>query len=219
MAFYCSAASLGLQPFTTQFELRLGEASHYFRKFDHHVSFLPFLRMLPPSLQITREALETNRCFFIHLGLAMSIHPFVLQAAFRAMTAQLLPTLPIDSPALDIIPTVTDYAGFVDANCLCYVWPAEFEQYRICIISNSSSGAAPMFSCFSSRGEAAKVDIIIHCDGSHFTLLQPLLPRNVVGFSVSQLLLEAMHARSVVQKFSCQNMGTLQTLQNSLLQL
>lgn len=212
-AFNCSAVLLGLQPFVSQFELRLPLAAGslmYFRRFDHHVSFVPFLRAIPPGLQISRGALETNRCFFIHLGLAMKIHPFALQQAFRRMALHLLPLLPADSPALDIVPTINEYAGFVDANCLCYLWPQEFAQFRICIISNPAS-AAPMFSCFSSSGKVAKFDILVHCDGSHFTLLQPM-HSGTPQFSLSQLLTEASHAGCVVQQYACQNLCHLKTL-------
>ena len=30
-------------------------------------------------------AVETNRCFFLHLGVACGIHPFALQCYFRHM--------------------------------------------------------------------------------------------------------------------------------------
>jgi hypothetical protein len=69
----------------------------------------------------------------------------------------------------DIISTVNEYSGFVDANCLCFLWPREFNGARICFISGSFD--KPMFSCFSVKGHAVNRDIIIHCSGSHFTLL------------------------------------------------
>ena len=68
---------------------------------DYQVSFAGFLQHLPFELQMTRSAMETNRykltvpafdlelcyimgrCFFLHLGIAVSIHPFALQTAFR----------------------------------------------------------------------------------------------------------------------------------------
>ena len=41
------------------------------------------------------------------------------------------------------------YAGFVDANCLLYLWPSEFDSCRICIISGNLN--RPIFSCFLSK--------------------------------------------------------------------
>ena len=41
------------------------------------------------------------------------------------------------------------YAGFVDANCLLYLWPSEFDSCRICIISGNLN--RPIFSCFLSN--------------------------------------------------------------------
>lgn len=195
---------------TSSSETFLPTRSYYFYKDDYHVSFIPFLRFLSPDLQVSRQALETNRCFFIHLGIAVGMHPFALQTALRYMAAELLrapgSALTDETPAMDIVPTLIEYAGFVDANCLCYLWPDEFRNKRICIISNTST-SRPMFSCFSAINVPdadLEADIIIHCDGSHFTLLRPLKHD---GHSVlSQLLLEAAQYKCIVQNFRCQNL-------------
>ena len=212
-AFNFSLLRPSVSPYTTPFELRIGSTSrHLFYKDDYGVSFMPSLRCcVSPELQVTREALETNRCFFIHLGIATNIHPFALQAAFRHMTNQLLfnprGRMSIDetSPVMDLVPTLTEYAGFVDANSLNYLWPDEFHLKRICLISNSAT-THPMFSCFTTKGikpHEIEVDVLIHCDGSHFTLLRPMHHR---GQSVlSQLVQDAKHSACLVQTFECDN--------------
>ena len=56
-----------------------------FHRLDFFISFLRFFN--PPRgwgkeesmLKSSREAIETNRCFFIHLGIAINVHPFALQ--------------------------------------------------------------------------------------------------------------------------------------------
>ena len=49
----------------------------------------------------------------------------------------------------ELLTSVVIYAGFVDANCLIYLWPEEFDSCRICVISGSFS--KPIFSCFLSE--------------------------------------------------------------------
>ena len=71
--------------------------------------------------------------------------------------------------------SVMEYAGLVDANVLSFLFPLEFTQFRILIISGSMS--SPMFSSFQSDQINTQLDItevIIHCHNSHFTLLKPI---------------------------------------------
>ena len=184
-------------PYVAPFELRIGSlVRHYFFKDDYGVSFIPALRCcIPPELQVTREALETNRCFFLSLGMATNMHPFALQTAFRCMAKQILTDNRLndagDTPALDLVPTFIEYAGFVDANSFLYLWPDEFHRKCVCIVSNSHTNQ-PMFSCFTAKGVKSseiEVDILIHCDGSHFTLLRPA--RHDGHSILSQLLKDA----------------------------
>ena len=62
--------------------------------FHRHDFYISFLRFFNPArgaawgaeeqqLKGTREAIETNRCFFIHLGVAINVHPFALQVRGR----------------------------------------------------------------------------------------------------------------------------------------
>ena len=84
--------------------------------------------------------------------------------------------------ARDIISTVLLPSGFVDANALSFLWLKEFDQFRICFISGPLTN--PIFCCFESniKNKNELIDIIIRCDGSHFTLLKP-----VAGISTNQV--------------------------------
>jgi hypothetical protein len=70
---------------------------------------------------------------------------------------------------------VTQYCGLVDANALCFMWPQELEHYRLLFVSGPAS--QPMFSVFTPSTTTASttdhVEVILHCNGSHFTLLRP----------------------------------------------
>lgn len=112
-------------------------------------------------------------------GVALQIHPFALQTAFRLRTRQLLSKDSTDDLAKEILSTVVETAGLVDANCLMYLWPAEFRAYRVCIISGDAN--LPIISIFQSKhleaSGGSNVDtvpeIILRCRGCHFTLLRP----------------------------------------------
>lgn len=43
-------------------------------------------------LVLSLTAGDCVRCFFIHLGIALGIHPFALQCAFRSMAARAMDT-------------------------------------------------------------------------------------------------------------------------------
>jgi hypothetical protein len=88
---------------------------------------------------MARSAVESNRCFFLHLGIALNIHPFALQVACRHLAKQLLGETQADDYSLraDILPSVLGYAHFVDANALIWLWLREFGPYRICMLSGT----------------------------------------------------------------------------------
>lgn len=68
-------------------ELFINNKSYIFIQDDFHVSFLPFMPFLTLELQMDKCAIETNRCFFLHLGVAVGVHPYLLQTAFRFFAA------------------------------------------------------------------------------------------------------------------------------------
>ena len=74
---------------------RFGERSFfYFSKKDVGVSYTELLRKcgVPEEVIVAHPAatFETNRCFFLHLGLATGLNPFLLQACFRREARRLL---------------------------------------------------------------------------------------------------------------------------------
>lgn len=148
-----------------------------FERHDFYVSYSSFLRDLSPDLMMSKEALEMNRCFFLSLGVALGIHPFVLQTAFRSIASTKMAKTRIgedDVLSSIFLETVTQYAGLVDANVLSCLWFAEFINCRICLISGDAS--QPLFMSFTTKGCTDNLaDILIHCDGQHFTLLRPLV--------------------------------------------
>ncbi len=54
-SFYCPP------PVTRSRSLFMGPRAFSFHQDDFSVSFVPFLRTLPPELQVARPAIETNR--------------------------------------------------------------------------------------------------------------------------------------------------------------
>ena len=123
------------------------------------------------------------------------------------MTANLLEDKEHEDASLmmDILPSVLQYAGLVDANALIFLWPQEFVNFRVCIISGSPH--MPLISCFSAR-EAdldSLNDILIYCDGTHFTLLRPnkqseVKTNNETLSVVPNLLLQAKNHNCIVQE-------------------
>ena len=86
-----------------------------------------------------------------------------------------------------------NYAGFVDANCLLYIWPKEMQRSRICLISGDLQ--KPIFCTFFPQNVVNMDqldDIIVHSDGSHFTLLKPAVAENSSSFSVRACVLACL---------------------------
>eukprot|EP00602_Paraphysomonas_sp_CaronLab_P013286 CAMPEP_0185041780 /NCGR_PEP_ID=MMETSP1103-20130426/41527_1 /TAXON_ID=36769 /ORGANISM="Paraphysomonas bandaiensis, Strain Caron Lab Isolate" /LENGTH=427 /DNA_ID=CAMNT_0027581673 /DNA_START=49 /DNA_END=1329 /DNA_ORIENTATION=+ len=190
------------QPHRTllSFSLFCNGAPHQmsFYRHDFHVSFSSFLPNLPSTLKECKYAVETNRCFFIHLGVALNIHPFALQVYFRRFSADRVAQTS-DDLEKEILNSCLQYAGFVDANCLLYIWPEEFHDARVCIISGTTK---PMFTTFYSGEDCDRLrDIVVHSDGAHFTLLKPVSAERSSHFSVLPYLLStARSAGCVVQE-------------------
>lgn len=194
-------------PYITSYALAIGMETYMFQRLDFHVTFSNFLKDMPPELQMARSAVEVNRCFYLHLGVATSMHPFLLQVAFRNITANMLAELSKEDIQYEVMSSVTEFAGMVDANILSYLWPVEFTQFRICVISGQHN--APMFSYFVSgdldEREPVK-DVIIRCEMSHFTLLKPVGvsdngPGSDHNTSFMQMIIDAETAGCIVQRF------------------
>ena len=175
-------------PAYSEIAVHVGRQRFNFERHDFSLTYPPFFSDvdMPSDLQISKPFIETNRCFFIHLGVAMLVHPFVLQTSFRYEAQSRLTRLrgEGDTIAEIMYKTVLDYAAIVDANALCYLWPEELDEYVICIISGSLN--RPMFSIFRPGYSSTDypIEIIIHCERDHFTLLKPVSARRT-GFKVS----------------------------------
>lgn len=158
---------------------------------DFHASFVPLLTptltevlatSLPilDSLVISPTVCESNRCFFLHLGIATGIHPYLLQVYFRAMAFCLIEESKQRGESspwyLDIVQSVRDYAGFVDAQVLAFIWPRELDRFKLCFLSGSRE--SPVISVFNPPqgthiSPTATTEVLIYCNGSHFSLLRP----------------------------------------------
>ena len=157
-------------PTQSIFSLEFGGMRVNFIKDDFHISFMPFLRRLPADMQVCRSANEANRCFFLHLGVALRLHPFALQLAFRHLTSCVLSKSTSEMEKI-VLPSVQEYAGFVDANSLRFLWPREMNRFRICVISGSCK--APIFTCFAQKDHVCFIFCCSRLLSINFTL--PLL--------------------------------------------
>ena len=85
------------------------------------------------------------RSFFISVGVAMGVHPFGLQAGLRKLAIQRIQYERsignAYSEPLTILPALAAYGANIDARCLQYIWPDEFDNSRICFISKGVQGA------------------------------------------------------------------------------
>lgn len=175
---------------------------------DFHASYSSFLQpySLSAEVQASRAASESNRCFYLHLGVATQIHPFVLQFYFRQRAWQLLQLYKQHSHETvwyeDLLQSVLQYTGFVDANVLPFLWPREWHNFRICIISGHEK---PIFSLFEgsissvSKPATPMKEVLIHCNGAHFTLLRPRQFLSTTPHQQSHVPATPMHPQMIAQ--------------------
>jgi len=104
--------------------------------------------LFPPDFLSKHKfaTMETNRCFFLHLGIMAGVHPFALQASFRREARRQLDELDAAPPTNDdwemakreakrwALESLWGRSEYVDAQVLQYVWPAEFDDVRILIV-------------------------------------------------------------------------------------
>jgi hypothetical protein len=114
-----------------------------------------FTGVYPDHVQKVLDAFklnETNRCFYLALGIGTNIDPFLLQCLFRRharyvtqnktvllnstggdadATGQLQGS--IDSE-LDSLKNVLEPGSSIDCSVLRYLWPIEFDNFRIVVI-------------------------------------------------------------------------------------
>ena len=160
-------------PIVSQLRVAVGEHVFNSLRYDYGISFIPFLSNIYNNFSESPSVNETNRCFFLHLAVGCRVHPFLLQSVFRSRSRSLLNdgrNGSNDYLALELLlQSVLNITDFVDANVLFHLWPEEFNTCRVCFISDT--GRSTIFTCFRNSTVSPVRDVVIHCDGSHFTLL------------------------------------------------
>jgi hypothetical protein len=82
------------------------------------------------------------RCFFLHLGYAVGMHPFALMVAYRKIATRFKTEPPASSTEAkdnftafngDPLNSVLSRGEYVDCMALAAVWPTEFDQYQVLI--------------------------------------------------------------------------------------
>jgi tRNA(Arg) A34 adenosine deaminase TadA len=138
------------------FSLTHGSKSLQFIEIDNGMSYRPFFSRESSSCNASQLEMvlrtpalcETNRCFFIHLGIGLELHPVALQAIFRKHSSLLLEHVGDlltrkkneDDTQFDplviferSLQSVLCYGGMIEAPILGIVWPQEFQVARACI--------------------------------------------------------------------------------------
>jgi hypothetical protein len=157
--------------------------SFAFEQLDYGISYKPFWDSihLQDALLSSVNATESNRCFFLHLGMKTETHPFALQYAFRQRAAKILICCSHDMPSDELstlkelyLPPLTDvcskpeFSSMVDANILLACWPLEWKNFRI-IIWNKN---AKKWSIYEPFPDDDNLEIILRFSSNHFTLLR-----------------------------------------------
>lgn len=133
------------------------------------------------------------RCFFLHLGVAVGIHPFALMIAYRKLGAYLLANPPAETTETkdnfiafneDPLRSVHTRGEFVDCMALAAIWPKEFDDYQVLIVNLDHSGSfnpqqgfthirPPTAGLVDSEGNWKGKDILLTLRSGHFTLITP----------------------------------------------
>ena len=194
----------GLTPQEESKVLRHNKGGSYrsrlsFERFDYGVRFTPFLDTGfifdedTHLVQRCSSAKETFRCFFIHLGLAVAIHPFMLMLQMRQNCRDIMGTDDEYSNLLKILygPPLEECikpSSFIDASVLCAYWPPEMNNFRLLILTFAASNDS--LSGFDSISTYTPVnsplydpvtkawsgeDVILKLQDGHFTILKPSL--------------------------------------------
>ena len=123
---------------------------------------------------------EGMRCFLLHLGVAVGIHPIALGLALRKCASRLLANGMSRGADLESFDT---FSGFIDASAMVAMWPEELDDYQILIINPDEHGICnshgftllrPMVTRnIDENGEWRGKDVIMLLQNNHFTLLKP----------------------------------------------
>jgi hypothetical protein len=161
--------------------LKFGDMLLHFNEQNYGTSFEPFFSHIDDSLvECCPSALESLRCSFIHLGIALEIHPFILQFKMRSLAKEInndsnnTMKAYFEAPLSDLL---TPHR-MVDMNILPLIWlNEEFKGARIMVLSFKTGYDDDLYS-FNSNAiytpkEYSGKDIILKLQNSHFSLLEP----------------------------------------------
>jgi hypothetical protein len=133
------------------FFIFFGDAKMNFNKKDYLLHFTDFLTSeYVDDLSVVDEcpsAHETCRCFFLHLGVAVETHPFLLQLQFREGCRNLLQE-PADENNIrrmlfsEAAKTVLTPSVYIDFSIVLTVWPEQLKNYRILLVTFATVGYA-----------------------------------------------------------------------------
>ncbi len=160
-----------------------------------------FLKVYPSSVQQLLYAFpvlnETNRSFFMCLGIGANIDPYTLQHSFRSHARRLSKEWVNQNEIWTLEP-----GQVVNWRVLQWCWPAELDAFRIHVLDSSE-----MF-VLESPGSHQKQDLILRLERKGYTLL------HAIEGATAQRLLQKVRSTTLSlrhetnQTLRCQMMGT-----------
>jgi hypothetical protein len=138
---------------SSPYSISNGVSTLQFTEIDQGMSFQPFFseKMTSCNAQQREKLLQTpalreiNRCFFIHLGVALGLHPVAMQAIFRGHSDALLKRIQLalsqktheDDQRFDevamlqgALQSVLSQNDMIEAPILSIIWPQEFQVHQ-----------------------------------------------------------------------------------------
>lgn len=153
------------------------------------------------------------------MGMAVGIHPFALQIAYRKLTKILLenPPAPEDNKEArenycgwngDPLASVQSRGNYVDCLALNAIWPIEFDNYQVLIVNLNASGAfnpaqgfthirPPNPNLIGPDGEWLGKDIVLTLQNGHFTYLKPKPECTVEDLNTKPIAVMLEYARKL----------------------
>lgn len=128
---------------------------------------------------------ESYRCFFLHLGVAIGLHPLAFEIAYRKHATMVIENSEPDDLCVEPAQSVLSRDEFVDCMALASLWPREFDEYQILIVNLDHQGHFNVHQGFThirppieryidpETGNWSGKDIVLTLQGGHFTFLTP----------------------------------------------